>query len=262
MIEIGTATAAAIRNFSERSPSRLFANEDALLESSSYESRERIIRTAERAARKNSLENWKVSERVAIKALAEAALTDDIVIQEYLAGVIAGATLDSDNAHLLSLVGRLTPHQLRLHYQIYLATVCLVRDESDPPGNWRSVSTRASIAFESDFIFEIPSMTVETDDVEDDWLRCYKALKQLEREDLIQINEERQYFEETIAFRITPLGVELLAASAGLIETDLDDLCLVHPKSLLFSPPLQALSVDRWTNYVDQLLIDHPEYLL
>jgi DNA-binding PadR family transcriptional regulator len=92
-------------------------------------------------------------------------------------------------------------------------------------------------------------------------LKCYRALKQLERESLIRIDEKRQYFEETIAFRITPLGVELLAASVGLIETDLDDLCLAHPKALLFSPPLRALSVDRWTNYVDQLLINHPEYL-
>jgi hypothetical protein len=222
---------------------------------------QRIGQTVEMVHRKRHGATLGINQRTGVRALVDAALTDDVVIHEYLAGVIAAATDEDDNAHLLSLVSRLSPYQLRWHYLIYLATVSLVRDEADPPGNWRGVGTRAHIAFESDFIFEIPSATVETDDVEDEWLRCYKTLKQLEREDLIRIDEEHQYFEETIAFRITRLGVGLLAASAGLSETDLDDLCLAHPKSLLFSPPLQALSVERWTNYVDRLLINHPEYL-
>ena len=223
---------------------------------------QRIGQTVEMVHRKRHGAVEGINQRTGVRALVDAALTDDVVIHEYLAGVIAAAKDECDNAHLLSLVSRLSPYQLRLHYLIYLATVSLVRDEPDLPGDWRGVGTRAHIAFKSDFIFEIPGATVETDDVEDEWLKCHRALKQLEREDLIRIDEERQYFEETIAFRITLLGVELLAASAGLSETDLEDLCLVHPKSLLFSPPLQALSVDRWTNYVDQLLTNHPEYLL
>ena len=223
---------------------------------------QRIGQTVEMVRRKRHGATVGVNQRTGVRALVEAALTDDVVIREYLAGVIAAATDECDNAHLLSLVSRLSPDQLKWHYLIYLATVSFVRDEPDPPGDWRGVGTRAHIAFKSDFIFEIPGATVETDDVEDEWLKCHRALKQLEREDLIRIDEERQYFEETIAFRITPLGVELLAASAGLSETDLENLCLVHPKSLLFSPPLQALSVDRWTNYVDQLLTNYPEYLL
>lgn len=222
---------------------------------------QRIDETLEIVHRKRHRAASGINQRTGVRALVEAALTDDVVIHEYLAGVIAAATDGCDNAHLLSLVGRLSPYQLRWHYLIYLATVSLVRDEPDLPGDWRGVGTRAHIAFKSDFIFEIPGATVETDDVEDEWLKCHRALKQLEREDLIRIDEERQYFEETITFRITPLGVEFLAASAGLSETDLEDLCLVHPKSLLFSPTIQALSVDRFTNYVDQLLINHPEYL-
>jgi len=224
---------------------------------------QRMDETVEMMHRKRHEAVSGISQRAGVRALVEAALTDDVVIHEYLAGIIAAGTDECDNAHLLSLVSRLSPYQLRWHYLIYLATVSLVRDEADPPGNWRGVGTRAHIAFKSDFIFEIPNMATETDDdVEDEWLKCHRALKQLEREDLIRIDEERQYFEETVTFRITPLGVEFLAASAGLSETDLEDLCLVHPKSLLFSPTLQALSVDRFTNYVDQLLINHPEYLL
>ena len=75
----------------------------------------------------------------------DAALTDDALDYEYLAGVIAAATDKCDNAHLFSLITRLSPNQLNWHYQIYLATVSLIRDEPVSPGDWRSLEQKSIV---------------------------------------------------------------------------------------------------------------------
>ncbi len=87
--------------------------------------RERIearLRTViEKTERKKGAPIDAVDDRVAVKVLTEAAFTDNAFVHEYLAGVLAGATPDNDGVHLLALVGRLTPPQLRLHFILYRA---------------------------------------------------------------------------------------------------------------------------------------------
>ena len=218
----------------------------------------RIDTTLEMLRRKRRGATSEINLRTGVQALVDAALTDDVVIHEYLAGITATASDMCDNAHLLSLVRRLSPYQLRWHYMIYLATVSLVRDEPDAPGDWRGVWTRAHIAFESDFIFEVPGSSHGPLEV-GGLLSCYEALEQLEREGLIRMDDSLQYFEGMIAFRITLLGAELLATATGLGEADLEHLCLTHPESLILDSSIQNLSVDWLTKHTNHFLIKDSE---
>ena len=85
--------------------------------------RERVERrlrsVAERAERKRGGELVAVNERATAKLLTEAAFTDDVIVHEYLAGVLAGADGADDGTHLLALIGRLSPQQLWLHFLVY-----------------------------------------------------------------------------------------------------------------------------------------------
>jgi hypothetical protein len=60
-----------------------------------------------------------VNERVAYRVLTDAAFSDDLVVAEYLAGVIAGSTESDEGIPVLAEISRLSALQLRLHYVMY-----------------------------------------------------------------------------------------------------------------------------------------------
>jgi hypothetical protein len=60
------------------------------------------------------------SDRIAAKALNEAAWNDDELIADYLGGVLAASARDDDTgAAIIAQIERLSAFQLRLHYIIY-----------------------------------------------------------------------------------------------------------------------------------------------
>jgi hypothetical protein len=219
---------------------------------------DRINRTAERVQRKKSESGTGVSERVAIMALTEASLTDDFVTQEYLAGIIASATKDDDNAHFLALIRRMTPFQLRLHYLLYLSTIRFDCDQSNHPGNWKGTSLRASDLLESDLAFELNSAAVGDLDLEyeEDFYRgserTYSALDHLRREELLTQFKPIGVGDGFFQFKISEFGAELFSVAMGIQTSGLTDLLVVHPNILLIDPPLSVLNV----NYAASLLID------
>jgi hypothetical protein len=97
----------------------VFAPVEALAELWKERVLARLERTNQAVARKNPAAQALADERVAYRALLEAAFTDDDVVREYLAGVIAGSTATDDAVTALALIGQLSSLQLRLHYVIY-----------------------------------------------------------------------------------------------------------------------------------------------
>ena len=224
----------------------LLAPTEALSEVWKEAIKSRITRTAQRASAKRQDSKWQVTERTAIRALTEAALTDSPVIQEYLAGVIAGATDTNDQSHMLALIGRLTPLQLRLHYQLYSGVTIFTRDEPDDGANWHSMMTRGSEAMNRRFATSLPALKFDNDD--DILLRFWNAMEHLQREDLISDYEDySDPVEDTetslFFFRITGFGVELFATALGLEDALLSDICLLAPSSLELDPSLTPARV-------------------
>jgi hypothetical protein len=98
----------------------LIAPADALAEYWKDKIRERLERVGESVVRKRGGATTLVNERIAYRVLTEAAFTDDSVVAEYLAGVIAGSQPDDDaGAPVLAQIARLSALQLRFHYVIY-----------------------------------------------------------------------------------------------------------------------------------------------
>ena len=75
---------------------------------------------------KNPDKDWQLSERTAFKALTESAFTDDAIVQEYLAGIVAASRPGHDDVHLVALVARLSPIQLIIHYLLYASTIVMI----------------------------------------------------------------------------------------------------------------------------------------
>jgi hypothetical protein len=86
-----------------------------------------------------------VNERIAFRVLTEAAFTDDDVVSEYMAGVIAGTdTAEDDGAPVLAQIGRLSALSLRLHYITYREVWRMVQHGEITQANdrwswWRSL---------------------------------------------------------------------------------------------------------------------------
>jgi hypothetical protein len=95
------------------------------------ESRIRRVLTKALAKAGNRTPGW--DERTVIKALSEVATTDDVVVCDYLAGVIASSDGTDSGVSAVAQIGRLTSLQLRLHYVIYRQV-------------WRSESESASLS--------------------------------------------------------------------------------------------------------------------
>jgi hypothetical protein len=98
----------------------LLAPADALAEHWKERVRTRLERVSDAASRKQQVESAVVDERIAFRVFMEAAFTDDEVVAEYLAGVVAGtASAQDDGASALSQIGRLSSLALRMHYVAY-----------------------------------------------------------------------------------------------------------------------------------------------
>lgn len=82
--------------------------------------RGRLQRVREKAAEKAGGEVHQVHDRIAYNALREAALTDDEIASDYLGGVLAASGPNDDSgAAIVALIGRLSSHDLLMHYVIY-----------------------------------------------------------------------------------------------------------------------------------------------
>ena len=72
-------------------------------------------------------------DRVVVKVLEEVSLTDDPIVADYLAGVLAATGPDDDaGAAVAAQIGRLSAFQLRLHYVAYRE---VWRHERERPGS-------------------------------------------------------------------------------------------------------------------------------
>jgi hypothetical protein len=120
----GAVTGGALRPF--------LAPADALAEHWKERVRGRLERTNVAVARKNPAALKLTDERVAYRALIEAAFNDDDVVREYLAGVIAGAAAVDDAVPALGLIAQLSSMQLRLHY-VYRGLWRYARVADDAP---------------------------------------------------------------------------------------------------------------------------------
>jgi hypothetical protein len=212
--------------------------------------KDRIVRTGERVERKRQGREGEITERTAVHALAAAALTDDEVVQEYLAGVVACASADDDNSHMLALISRLTPLQLRLHYDLHLSAAAYVRsllnfelklDRRDR--EWLSRWERANaIGRGGAFVTLItdPGLPGPTRF----WPRAQKALDHLDREQLINLGSTFADDEERpiISFQMTEFGMELFASALGLDLIAFGDFCNLDPKHLLLDPPIDPMA--------------------
>ena len=216
---------------------------------------ERLTNTSERVARKRRGKTLEVTERTAVNALAAAALTDDPVVQEYLAGVVASADPTNDNAHMLALVGRLPPVQLRLHYGLYLAAAMHVRrataeiEDEDarweaanalvPPGTDRRETQMVTLISDP----ELPSG--------DAWDRAERALDNLRREGLIESGGT--YWDLTqrgiISFNMTSFGVDLFAAALGIDIIGFGDLCECDLDVLKLEPEIEPMETAMWESF-------------
>jgi len=65
---------------------------------------------------------YRASDRVTVRALEEAALTDDALLASYLGGVLAASGPEDDTgAAVIAQIGRLSALQLRLHFVLFRA---------------------------------------------------------------------------------------------------------------------------------------------
>ena len=80
----------------------------------------RLDNTLDKAQMKAGDRDLEYSDRIAAKALNEAAWNDDELVADYLGGVLAASTRDDDaGAAIIAQIERLSAYQLRLHYVIY-----------------------------------------------------------------------------------------------------------------------------------------------
>jgi hypothetical protein len=93
---------------------------DALAEHWKARIKARLDRTSKAAGFASHGRPIEANDRVAFKALSEAAFNDDELVADYLGGVLAGSTADDDaGVAVVALIGRLSALQLKLHYLIY-----------------------------------------------------------------------------------------------------------------------------------------------
>jgi hypothetical protein len=93
---------------------------DALGEHLKERIKARLDRTREAAEAKTGGRPLDVADRIAFKALGEAAISDDPLMADYLGGVLAASGPNNDEgAAVIAMIGRLSSLQLRVHYIIY-----------------------------------------------------------------------------------------------------------------------------------------------
>jgi hypothetical protein len=176
--------------------------------------RSRLERTLKKAERKRPGVSPAAPDRVAVKVLSEAAFTDDEVVLEYLAGVLAASHKDSDEgAAVVALIGRLSALQLRLHFLIYrevrrvwpLPDLNLYIGDEARRGTIKFVGSEVGQALQTASVNAIGS-----------------GLAVLFREGLIGSEYELQWEDETkwwMQAEPTGLGAELFAWGTGSATT-------------------------------------------
>ena len=84
--------------------------------------KKRLDRTVQAIEHAAAGSDYQPSDRVAFKALAEAAVSDDEIVADYLGGVIAASGAEDDSGvPVVARIGRMSAVQLRIHYVIYRA---------------------------------------------------------------------------------------------------------------------------------------------
>lgn len=198
----------------------------------------RLARVDERAAAKRRGRAGGVNERVAFKALTEAAFTDDVVVADYLGGVLAAGGPDDDaGAAVVALIGRLAAVQLRLHHVCYRAVWAWA---TSPTGGDIDMADTAALGYSPLFL----PLTAVVDalgwDATDPatTVRLGAALRVLAREDLVgdQRSEmgpsperawliadaerlgaiyQREIPDTGVVFQASPAGIELFLWGIG-----------------------------------------------
>jgi hypothetical protein len=185
-----------------------------------------------------------VTERTAIPALQQAALTDDPIVHEYLAGLIAAASPSDDKVDLLALTSRLTPSQIRLHYDLHRGVIeCMDRMEAanqpaaadnqpsnlvywsrDPnyPPNQRDWPPSAQLAHDRQQIVRLGSFVPALLDDDDFYAEMgssqhVRDLRQLHREELINLRSTTagNIGHDTV-FSLTPYGIYYFDVGLGV----------------------------------------------
>jgi hypothetical protein len=126
--ELEVITAAVTGALTGGAVKPVLAPADALAEHWREKVRARLARVGESVHRKSGRAAQIVNERVAYRVLSDAAFTDDPVVLEYLAGVVAGSPIDSDEGTpALAQIARLSGFQLRVHYVIYREVLAVLK---------------------------------------------------------------------------------------------------------------------------------------
>lgn len=226
--------------------------------------RGRLETVADSARRKRGTTALSVNERVGYRVLSEAAFTDDAIVLEYLAGVVAGSSLDDDDgAPVLAQISRLSSFQLRLHYVIYRefwrlamanGSVDLAHD------TWRSLypiylpATRLEAVFDQDF----DSLGARLDST-GRWLRREGLVRDGSIDDFrvlafgerLVVTRERRpatvYQPPDAGLIVTgsAYGLELLAWACGAPRGDLAAASRQAPEFVEFSPPIEPCPATR-----------------
>jgi hypothetical protein len=194
-----------------------------------------------------------VTERTAIPALQQAALTDEEIVQEYLAGVVAAASLEEDNAHLLALVSRLTPLQLRLHYELYLGAITCIRSIVLDEGWEGRKDLRPSLLYrEIEYVSVSQDFVARLSDDEtyqaDMGLRIMPALQHLQREQVLSLARGGKFYIEgeefMVPFTMTSYGMTLFASALGFGSGSLSvaDLIAAKETRLQLEPPIPPVT--------------------
>lgn len=214
---------------------------DAVSEVWKEQIKARLIQTMERVKRKRPSGDWEVTERTAVNALAAAALTDNDVAQEYLAGVIAAATAERDNSDWLALISRLTPLQLRLHYGLYLGSISFLLSILRQDGRSAYASDLIDIWANSNMFATLitdPGLPRGSH-----WGGVEPALEQLVREELIRV--DNAYWDVTeqwvVTYQLTTYGAAFFATALGLQVVDIGGFCDVSPERLMLVPPIAPM---------------------
>ena len=120
--ELELITAAVTGAFTGGAVRPLLAPFEAVSEHWKTKILQRLQRVDERAHGKALGRPLVINERVAFKALTEAAFTDDELVTDYLAGVLAASSPQDDTgAAMIAQIARLSGLQLRVHYLAYRA---------------------------------------------------------------------------------------------------------------------------------------------
>ena len=185
----------------------------------------RIERTRAAADRADGVRPLAVSDRVAYKALTEAAFNDDELTADYLGGVVAASGPDDDDGvPMVALISRLSSRQLLFHYLGYQALRAAASDSSlgapvPPFHEPDKLPPRLRVGVSAETLVALSGLG----GAQVDPPVLTSLTRQLISEDLIESDIEIEALREfdpdvaaTITFRPTVLGAELFVWGHGV----------------------------------------------